>query len=429
MPPKKKEKIPPPGKKNDQYTNFMSKMKWKAALQKSQLEIPDKNIRGPGSLSVCNALAKNKQIVTIDFSNNHLGDQGAINLAQALKLNELIQNINISCNEITDIGGIALASAFIPCANPTGQPSQWNRTVWYLNLSGNLLKDDTLLAFNNAISCHKDFSRLDVSWNNIGPLGNKSLMRTMSRNNTCSIIISNNNIQDEGAKYLCEAWKRHGGKGAQSYLNLYRNNLGNSSGEYIGDLLENNNYITDVNLAMNTLGGKGIVSIMNRISPPFQNVIRTLNLSENYFGDEGAERVAIFIGSNPPTLERLNINTNNITDKGGASLMKSLKTNTHLLFFLAANNDYGAQTTKYILEIIEIAKVIKVIDVRKSKLTDEMCRQIGNTATKDLRVDYGSYEEEFVFNTLLLRLGEIQQRVNDEEERAKLKKKRGKKKK
>lgn len=426
MPAKKKEKIPPPGNKKDEYTNFMTKAKWKAAMQKVALEIPGRNIRGPGCLLVSNAFARSKNITTIDLSHNHLGDDGAVNLAQALKMNDCIQSVNISCNDITDVGGIALASAFIPSANPTGQPSQWNRSVYYLNISGNKMRDDTLLAMSNAIACHRDLSKLDISWNQVGSQGTKVLMRAMSRNNLCSINFAANDLRDEGVEYICEAWKRYGGKGAQTYLNLYRNNLGKSSGEFVGRLMENNSYISDINLAMNTLGPKGVTTLMKCIQPPFQNVLKNLNLSDNYIEDEGAQMVGEYIASDPPLLIKLNVNSNRITDRGGGFLMKGLRTNTHLQFVMAAYNDYGHETTKQLVEVVSTAKVLKLIDVKKSNLTDVQCRKIADATSGETRVDYGMTEDEYTFTDHLMRLGDLQLAIEAEEEKAKTKKKKKK---
>jgi len=423
MPPKKKEKIPPPGNKKDEYTNFMSKMKWKAAMQKVALEIAGRNIRGPGCLLVSNAFAKNKHITTIDLSHNHLGDDGAVNLAQALKMNECIQSINIACNDITDVGGIALASAFIPSANPTGQPSQWNRSVYYLNISGNKMRDDTLLAMSNAIACHRDLSKVDISYNQVGSQGTKVLMRAMSRNNLCSINFAANDLRDEGVEFICEAWKRFGGKGAQTYLNLFRNNLGKSSGEYIGRLMENNDYISEINLAMNTLGPKGISSLTRSLLPPFQNVLKNINLSDNYMEDEGAQCVGDYIASDPPFLIKLNVNNNRITDRGGARLMRGLRTNTHLQFVMAAYNEFGKETCNQLVEVVSTAKVLKLIDVKKSNLDEDHCRKIAEATTGETRVDYGSTEDEYTMRDHMMRLGDLQLAIEAEEEKAKMKKK------
>ena len=103
--------------------------------------------------------------------------------------------------------------------------------------------------------------------------------------------------------------------------------------------------------------------------------------------------------------------------------MRGLRTNTHLQFVMAAYNDYGEDTTKQLVEVVSTAKVLKLVDVKKSNLTETQNRRIADATTGETRVDYGSTEDEYTFTDHLMRLGDLQLAIEAEEEKAKMKKK------
>ena len=437
MPPR--SKVPPPGNKKDEYTNFMTKMKWKQAFQKPDLEIAGRNIRPQGCLIITNALLKNKTLTRVDFSHNHLGDDGAVHFAQLLKVNQSIRTVNLACNEISDVGGIALASAFIPSANPSGQPSQWNRTVWYFNLSGNNLKDDTLVAFSNAVTCNTDFTELDLTFNKIGPQGTKVLSRTMTRNNMCGIRLAANSLGDEGCQYLCDAWRRYGSKGTQRMLDLARNNLGQGAGEHIGNLLAGNTFVMDLVLQQNTLGAKGAKGIFAPMVLSVSACLRVINLFDNFIGDEGAEELARYLALDT-TVEIVNVAKNSIGDKGGAALFAALhKCSRMNTVYANANRFSSVEIVRHINDRLRSTKTIRLIDVKENVWTAEARRMLANV--KDIppvtylnpdkdnkqemfepRVDYDERNEDITKEMLLEKLATMEQQILDDELKFSMKK-------
>jgi Ran GTPase-activating protein (RanGAP) involved in mRNA processing and transport len=428
----KKEKIPPPGNKKDEFTNFYSKSKWKQLMLKSTLDVNGRNLRPTGALIVGNALAKNRWVTQLDICHNHISDQGATDLAQILKINDTIQNINLACNEITDVGGIAIASAFIPYANPTGQPSQWNRSVYYLNLSGNLLGNDALVALANAAACHRDLTKVDVSNNQIGGLGCKAFRRSMERNSLCTFILGGNQLSDEGTRHYCEAVKTYGGKGSQAALNLNNNDISKGGAEAIGRLLEMNDFVQDINISWNTLGFKGTEALVMQMLPPNSNVVRYLNIAHNCLGDEGAAEIAKLIDASLPSLTRINVSSNQIRDAGGAALAAACLSNTTLTIFLGTNNDFGDKTVEGFAEVIRATKTLKMIDLRRNAFSNEQIAKLSdaqkNTSCEGLRAPYDQPEEP-AMNRFLDKIKEAaeMQRRQEEEEASKKKSKKGKK--
>lgn len=417
----KKEKIPPPGNKKDEYTNFYSKAKWKQLMLKSTLDCNGRNMRAVGAQIVGNALAKNRWVTHIDFSHNHFSDQGAIELAQILKVNDIIQNVNLSCNDIGDIGGIALASAFIPCANPTGAPSQWNRSVYYLNLSGNQMGNDALVALCNAAAAHRDLTKVDLTYNRVGGAGTKAMMRSMSRNPLCTFMLGGNQLGDEGVQNLCAAVIQYGGKGSQAVFALFNNDVSKGGAEAIGSVLEQNDFITDLNLSWNTLGYKGTEALCTRMMPPAKNVLRVLNLANNCLGDEGAEEVAKVIESNIETLTRVNVSHNEIKDRGGVALANAVAKNTYVTYILATHNELGDKAVEAFCDTIKSTKTLKVLDFKRNNFTDDQKQKFSDalkyTESQGLRVDYGAMDDVVPMSQFLDKIKEYAEMHRQEEEK------------
>ncbi|KAG8348865.1 putative Leucine Rich repeat [Trypanosoma vivax] len=361
-----------------------------------------------------NALAKNKHVVRLDISHNKIGDAGAVAVAELLRRNETILHLNLAQNGITDVGGIALASAFIPNVSPNGQPGQWNRTLFTLVLAGNELGDATLLALSKAAACHRDLSRVDLSWNKIGPLGTKCLLRSMQRNPLCTYNLVANMIGDEGTEHLCEALQRYGNK-TLTTLNLYRNDVSYRGCKAVGRLIENNEFILDLGLHSNTIGLRGMQELRHHLTSA-PNRLRSINLNNCMLGDDGAQEVATIIEADLPTLERLSIADNNITDVGGVAIVKSLMVNNFLISVSCTGNRFGAKTVELTLQLLESAKVLKLLDFTNSIESSEMQRTLtfaGGDA-EGLRVDVGEMKET-TLESVLQRIAEYMQMVLDVE--------------
>ncbi|AIN95456.1 hypothetical protein LPMP_050150 [Leishmania panamensis] len=362
---RKKDKVPAPGTKGEKSTGFYTKKRWRSVLQETRVDLAGRALGPRGALIVGTALFRNTYVTFLDLSHNELGDDGAISIASMLRGNTHVQYLNLSHNNMTDAGGIALASAFIPNVSPSGQPGQWNRTLFTLVLMGNRLGDDTLLAMGNAAACHRDLTRVDLSWNTVGENGTKCLMRAYERNPLCVYELAANAIGDEGAVYLCEALQRHGGK-TQTTLNLYRNSISCPGAEAVGRLVASSSIMQDVSLACNTIGFKGVQALQHQLTDAAviaSCTLRTLNLSDNWIGDEGAASVAAVIKADLPSLERLDVSENKITDVGATAIITAALQNTHLLLLNCEANRLGPKAVDAVVRLIHETRTLKSLNV------------------------------------------------------------------
>eukprot|EP00658_Telonema_sp_P-2_P079065 TRINITY_DN7564_c0_g1_i1.p1 TRINITY_DN7564_c0_g1~~TRINITY_DN7564_c0_g1_i1.p1 ORF type:complete len:106 (-),score=40.53 TRINITY_DN7564_c0_g1_i1:323-640(-) len=92
-------------------------------------------------------------------------------------------------------------------------------------------------------------------------------------------------------------------------------------------------------------------------------------------------------------------------------------------FVMAAYNEFGKETCDQLVEVVSTAKVLKLIDVKKSNLDEDHCRKIAEATTGETRVDYGSTDDEYTMRDHMMRLGDLQLAIEAEEEKAKMKKK------
>ncbi|KPA80760.1 hypothetical protein ABB37_04213 [Leptomonas pyrrhocoris] len=362
---RKKDKVPFPGSKGETTTNFYSRKKWRALMQETRLDVAGRALGPRGGLVVTSAIFKNTYVVSLDLSHNELGDAGAMSVANLLRVNTHLQHLNLSHNKMTDVGGIAIASAFIPNVSPTGQPGQWNRTLFTLILMGNEFSDDTLLALSNAAACHRDLTRVDLSWNKIGPNGTKCLARAYQRNPLCVYQLSANALGDEGTAHLCDALLRYGGR-SQLTLNLYANEISYSGANAVGKLLAHTSVVQDVSLAGNTIGFKGVQALQQHLTD-FAVLaacpLRALNLSDNWLGDEGAASVAAIIAADLPALERLDVSDNQISDVGCTAIVTAVLRNTHLSILNCENNRLGVKAVEAVVRLVHESATLKSLNL------------------------------------------------------------------
>lgn len=423
---KKKDKVPYPGTKGEKETLFYTKKKWRALMQMSTVELAGRSLGPRGALLVSTAMIKSLYVTTVDFSQNNIGDSGAIAIANMLQLNTTIQSLNLSQNSITDMGGIAIASAFIPNVSPNGQPGRWNRTLFTLILMGNALGEDTLLAMSNAAACHRDLTSIDLSWNQIGPQGSKCMMRAYQRNPLCVYNLSANHLGDAGTITWCEALHRYGGK-SQTTINLYQNDLSHGGAEAVAKLVANTDMILEVNLAGNTIGFKGAEAIRiqltaalaTRVPPLTPCTLRSLNLSDNWLGDEGAMEVAKLIEANIASLEWMDVSSNKITDVGLTAVIQALRQNSSMVTMNCDGNSMGAKAVAAVEQLIRETQTLRVLNlsdcINSSDHRRTVMMAVGETDSLHVELGAGADAAEDGEGGFVARMEEHLQMLADQE--------------
>ena len=208
----------------------------------------------------------------------------------------------------------------------------------------------TNLNLVNFISCHltavecsslvnvinvQQISHLDLSHNNIGPLGCLEICKLLKcRESQLSWLnLTGNQLIAEGAKYLTEAIINN----CQLHtLNLSFNKISDIEAQLLAEAIDNNNcQLHKLDLSINNISDTGAKHLAEAINNNCQ--LRKLDLSVNNISDTGAQHLAEAINNNNNCqLHTLNLSYNhditNIGKQDSRNLLSNGQSNCKLYF-------------------------------------------------------------------------------------------------
>jgi len=98
--------------------------------------------------------------------------------------------------------------------------------------------------------------------------------------------------------------------------------------------------ITKIELMCNKLEGSVIIELCKHFESVCLKVLTTLNLADNFIGDEGAKALGNYLIEPGCVLHSLTVSNNRISDKGGVQLVQSLQENKSLEILNLDCNDF-----------------------------------------------------------------------------------------
>ena len=193
----------------------------------------------------------------------------------------------------------------------------------------------------------QQISHLDLSENNIGPLGCFEIGKLLkcSESQLSWLNLTYNQLLNEGAKYLAEAINNNN---CQLHtLNLSANDISHIGAQHLAEAINNNNcQLHTLNLTHNNISDIGAQLLADAINNK-NCQLHTLNLTNNDISDIGAQHLAEAINNNNCQLHTLNLTYNNISHIGAQHLAEAINNNNCQLHTLnlTGNNisDIGAQ--------------------------------------------------------------------------------------
>ena len=200
----------------------------------------------------------------------------------------------------------------------------------------------------NVIKNVQKISHLDLSFNNIGPLGCFEISKLLKRRefHLSSLNLTRNQLTDEAAKYLAEAINSNNSQ--LRTLNLSENNISHIGARHLAEAINNNNcQLRTLNLSENNISRIGTRHLAEAIKNNNNCQLRKLDLSASNISDIGAQHLADVINNNNCQLRTLDLAKNNISDIGAKRLADAINNNNCQLrtLDLWGNNisDNGAQ--------------------------------------------------------------------------------------
>ena len=107
------------------------------------------------------------------------------------------------------------------------------------------------------------------------------------------------------------------------HIRMYDCDLGDMGAEKIGEMLYHNNSITSVDLTYNYIGDDGVERLVYHVS--VNNKLQHVNLSENYkITAVGAGHLRRLIATDHPTLTSIELSDNHLEDEGVHMILSSL---------------------------------------------------------------------------------------------------------
>ena len=190
-------------------------------------------------------------------------------------------------------------------------------------------------------------SHLDLSRNNIGPLGCLEICKLLKcRESQLSWLnLTRNQLTDEAAKYLAEAINNNNCQ--LRTLSLRANNISDIGAQHLAEAINNNNcQLHTLDLSANNISDIGAQHLAEAINNN-NCQLHTLNLTSNNISHIGAQHLAKAINNNNCQLHTLNLSHNNISHIGAQHLAEAINNNNCQLHTLdlSENNisDTGAQ--------------------------------------------------------------------------------------
>ena len=197
--------------------------------------------------------------------------------------------------------------------------------------------------FVNFINCHltavdcsslvnvinvQQISHLDLSGNNIGPLGCLEICKLLKcRESQLSWLnLMGNQLTDEGAKYLAEAINNNNCQ--LRMLNLSTNKISDIGAQHLAEAINNNNcQLHTLNLTNNNISHIGAQHLAEAINNN-NCQLRTLILTANNISDIGVQHLAEAINNNNCQLRMLNLLYNSNITEAGKQHARSLQSNS-----------------------------------------------------------------------------------------------------
>ena len=235
-------------------------------------------------------------------------------------------------------------------------------------------------AFCKAFLELPNLRKVDFSDNAFGPIGAKAVFEYLSNaTNLQELIINNNGLGPEGGKIIGEALvlcsqkcKSIGAKSSLKKVSIGRNRLENGSMEALGKAFEAHESLSDLSLYQNGIRPDGICTLSSSISKCVNlqyfdlqdntftekgcraflevlnhcNKLSNLNLGDCLLGPEGGYLILEAIFKNDVLCARLatlNLQYNEIDEKGGLSLAENIGKMTGLKELVLNGNNFKSK--------------------------------------------------------------------------------------
>lgn len=316
----------------------MAENEFLVSLNLGNPKMKNKNkITEAGALKLGKLLANNQVLANLNLSCLGLTEGILKRLCDGLAMNKSLRSLNLSKNGIGSWGGVLLSEA---CAQTN---------LERLDLSLNYLSDQGIRDFARYLDSKTKaptLLSLDLGSNAFGGIGFGNLADKLSRNFTLQQLILDGNAL--GGKRLITL-KNFLPCSAIQKLSLRNCELDDESIEMIKHGIKKNQSLRSLDLSKNFIYAKGVrVLIDGLFGHPNLN---SLNLGSNRVGDQCVDSL-IQLLNNDHKLQSLDLSNNLLSEVTANKLLQVLRENKQLRSLNLKNNSFNFQQALKMEEII-----------------------------------------------------------------------------
>merc|ERR1711865_551942 len=298
------------------------------------LDVEANGITADAMVELSDALAVNKHLSILDLSHNDLQDMGVERLARGLERigkDCNIQTIRLMDVKMGDAGVIGLAEFL-----------RVNHQLKRLLMPVNQLSSIGIATLAAALHAHPSLHTLDLSLNNnmFGGADEGGLKQVgdMLRSDSAllRLDLQSNGINARGAAFIARGLLNNS---HIQHLNLAGDKLGSKGLQHLAVALKTQPSLRSIDLTATSSGDVGAQFIASALASNKRLQSFVLMLSRNGISDVGAGAMSPVLGLSSQVLSELHLEHNDITSKGGNSLVTGLGNNTALRILGLAGND------------------------------------------------------------------------------------------
>ena len=316
---------------NEGAISISTSLRYTSVLKK--LNISNNNICDAGIVEISKAIGGNKVLQLLDISHNSISPKAVKVVSMHLKSNTDLQQFSISIggvhlyfrtdpsfhcrlrdNQCYGNATAILASAFLHHSN----------VVQTLNLSLFEITDDGVNAISEYLTEATQIQQISLPGNKLAADGMKRLVKAITNSTICKLIIPDNIISDDGARFISKYLE---GNSSLQELDVSKNKIGDDGAIHIIKAIHNNTALQVVQMSHNIITDEGMIGISECLK--HNRSLQQLNVSHNKFGEKTLLDIAEALQQNAMLLN-LDISGIVMSDSDLTSFSYHLKDNYSL---------------------------------------------------------------------------------------------------
>lgn len=292
------------------------------------------------------ALAGNKTVTELTFTNIKLGQLYAKYIAECLSRNQNLRSLDLTGTNLGPEGAKLIAGGL-----------KQNKGLRTLVLTRTYLCPLGAKEIADALKYNHHLDTIILTMNDLGNEGTKAIAEALKYNSSLTKIdLGMNDVENVGVRALALALKENQGL---KHINLRANKIGHEGAHFLAEALKTNRTLTELDFHNNSIGDVGTQSIFYALAD--NQSMRSLTLTSNNIKRHGFKAIAIALRS-LRNLQELYLDYNNLLSEDIQELTDGLKQNNSLTK-LGLANILDSEDAKTFSEVLTTNQSLTSLDI------------------------------------------------------------------